>query len=103
MIDTKTRRFEDCNIITVTIDTENRTEDLGDDGETYLCIKDEGSTQWTVRIDGEEYEFPEKLEILLTGHAELRNLINACSFICTEANGGRDYKTMRRALERIRK
>ena len=102
MINTKTREFADANLIKITIGTEIDPKDEGNNGDTYLCIENEGSTQWTVRIDEKKYVYPQKLEIYLTGHAELRNLINACRFIATEANGGPSYKTMRRALERIR-
>jgi hypothetical protein len=82
IVETLSKTILDANSITVTAGTNcPQGGDTGHGGRTVIKIKDNGSTDIRVRINGEEPKSVESIEIFLGGDAEYRTFEEGFEFI----------------------
>ncbi|MGC9451672.1 MAG: hypothetical protein ACP5I4_09510 [Oceanipulchritudo sp.] len=80
-ITTYSKTFDSNNILKVTAGTNvPQGGDTGHGGRTLLRLSNEGFTDWTIRIDGEEYPGPGEIELVLGGDCEGDSFAEALEF-----------------------
>jgi hypothetical protein len=68
-----------CLKITVGTNTP-KGGDAGHGGRTILVIEDGSSCAWEVDVDGQRFDHPNKLTIIMYGDDEARRLVEALEF-----------------------
>jgi hypothetical protein len=80
-IQTYSKTFESNNILKVTAGTNGpQGGDAGHGGRTLLRLVNEGFTDWTIRIDEEEFPGPGEIELILGGDCEGDSFAEALEF-----------------------
>ncbi len=80
-IKTAYKEIASANIIGVTVGSNcPQGGDSGQGGRTYLSIEDFASTDMRVIVDGREFDYATKLELVFGGDTEHDTLIEALEF-----------------------
>lgn len=75
---TSSKDLVSANIIKMTVGTNcPKGGDSGHGGRTYFCLEDNAATNWSVIIDGEVIDEPNKIEIILKGDCECDTFADA--------------------------